>query len=325
MMAVTPCGHILDAFGLFPATFNDATILQKIFDADKILEYFRKGDVLLLDRGFRDIVPKLKEFGFDVRMPSLLKKKQSQFDWKEANDTRIITKFRQVVERVNNRLKQFKLLKNTYCNKSLPTLYKYIRIASAIINCFYPALKTDNEDYMQIVKLFEEKNKPNELVHLRLKSNQNLIEINQSNVQFPHLTLPELRILASGQYQLRLAIAYYSQYVIEKGIYNMKIAQVNNEVIESIISKKGLQDPFCIQAVISSRFQGRVKHKVYVLVDLKLQSTDAIISYYCSCKNGQRTIGMCAHAMAIVWYLSYARHMEHLSLPAANLLNILKN
>ena len=30
--------------------------------------------------------------------------------------------------------------------------------------------------------------------------------------------------------------------------------------------------------------------------------------WYCTCKNGSREVGMCAHITSVIWYLSYMRH-----------------
>lgn len=326
MMVVTADGYILDVFGLYPATVNDAKIMESIIDTQENLEHFRKGDVFLLDRGFRDAVPKLNAIGFDVRMSSFLHKKQTQLDWREANNSRIVTKIRQVVERTNNRLKQFKLLKNTYCNKSLRDLHKYVRIAIAIINFFQPALKTDQQDWTDFVKIIEEnKNRPNDLARLRFKNRNIFTAIDQSVLPFPHLSLRELRILAIGNYQIKQAISYYGQYIKENGTNYLKVARVNNTVIEHIILKNKVQDPLCIQGEIGSRFQRRIKHKILILIDLMLEKTEAIVGYYCTCKNGQRTVGMCSHVMTIIWYLSYARYMQNLKLSGDWLMNILKD
>ena len=59
-------GYIVDVFGPYAATDNDATILRDIMEKEKrpaignFDELFLEGDLFLLDRGFRDIAFELK-------------------------------------------------------------------------------------------------------------------------------------------------------------------------------------------------------------------------------------------------------------------------
>jgi len=39
----------------------------------------------------------------------------------------------------------------------------------------------------------------------------------------------------------------------------------------------------------------QTKYLIYVLVDQEQIGAEAIVSYYCQCKNGKRTIGYCVH------------------------------
>lgn len=57
MLCVTTTGLIAAAYGPFDATKNDATILEEIMDeSNSIFSLFRPGDVMVIDRGFRDCV-----------------------------------------------------------------------------------------------------------------------------------------------------------------------------------------------------------------------------------------------------------------------------
>lgn len=51
--------HIIDIYGLFKVTQNDATIIEKVMSEESDLRVlFKESDIILLDRGFRDAVPK---------------------------------------------------------------------------------------------------------------------------------------------------------------------------------------------------------------------------------------------------------------------------
>ncbi|CAF4782168.1 unnamed protein product [Rotaria sp. Silwood2] len=63
----------------------------------EVLNWLRDDDVLVLDRGFRDIINVAVRLGLKVPMPGFLHK-EKQFSAKEANRTRFVTKTRSVIE-----------------------------------------------------------------------------------------------------------------------------------------------------------------------------------------------------------------------------------
>lgn len=61
MLFVTTNGLIAAAYGPFEAHKNDATIMEEIMnERGTIFEQLRRGDVVVVDRGFRDIISALK-------------------------------------------------------------------------------------------------------------------------------------------------------------------------------------------------------------------------------------------------------------------------
>ena len=74
-------------------------------NAESMVDWFEKGDVLVVDRDFRDITELLKEFGIKSYMPHFLSKSQKQLSPEEANETRLVTKVRWIVESVKGRVK----------------------------------------------------------------------------------------------------------------------------------------------------------------------------------------------------------------------------
>lgn len=69
MMAVATNGMILGAYGPFPAPKNDATILTEIMSkTGNIFDLLLPGDVVVLDRGFRDCVRSLKRRSLIVKI-----------------------------------------------------------------------------------------------------------------------------------------------------------------------------------------------------------------------------------------------------------------
>ena len=61
-----------------------------------------KGEVILLDRGFRDSIGELENvYELKPKMPCLLKKSQKQLSSFEVNTSRLATKCRWVIEVTN--------------------------------------------------------------------------------------------------------------------------------------------------------------------------------------------------------------------------------
>lgn len=92
MMVVCTDGTIVHALGPYPARDNDAKILEKVDRTTNAFQSLQNGDILILDRGFRDCVKHFERRGFDVRMPSLVQSSpiKNQLTTIEANKTRLM-------------------------------------------------------------------------------------------------------------------------------------------------------------------------------------------------------------------------------------------
>ena len=76
-------------------------------------------DVIIVDRGFRDIVTELEQKEYVVKMPTCVPPTQKQLTTFQANETRLVTKVRWKVEDANRKIKQFRLPDRVRPNKSL--------------------------------------------------------------------------------------------------------------------------------------------------------------------------------------------------------------
>lgn len=131
VMNVTACdGTIVYSIGPFPAGANDASILKDLFDTTVMFDNLSEGDVLLLDRGFRDVVNYLEGKvvkSFVVKMPACVQKVQNaqkgQMTTENANRSRLVTALRFVVETRNGHLKtiwkKFSQNWSSYATKTL--------------------------------------------------------------------------------------------------------------------------------------------------------------------------------------------------------------
>lgn len=73
---------------------------------------------------------------------------------------------------------------------------------------------------------------------------------------------------------------------------------------------------------IKSRYRGQTTHNAYILYDAN--GSEFNFLHYCECQHGQRTVGLCAHVMAIVWYFGFGRFGERPD-PASHLNNFFDN
>ena len=67
-------------------------------------------------------------------MPHFIARSQKQLSTEEANETRLVTKVRWVVESTNGRIKQWKALSNVKPNSQVPFIGDYVRIVCATCN-----------------------------------------------------------------------------------------------------------------------------------------------------------------------------------------------
>lgn len=97
VMNVTACdGTIVYAISPFPATQNDASILKSLFETTIMFDNLIPGDILMLDRGFRDVKKFVEDKGIVVKMPSLVQssERKGQLSTQDANRSRIVTALR---------------------------------------------------------------------------------------------------------------------------------------------------------------------------------------------------------------------------------------
>ena len=206
---VTTTGYILTIFGPFFSNFqnNDASILKHIMlnNYEDILNWTNEGDIMLLDRGFRDSLGVLKALGIDVAMPSFLDRNKRQLDVYDANRSRFVTKLRWIVESVNARLKRFKWFSQTIQNSSLPSVPDFIAIIAALSNCFHVPMITASPDDDNVVRRMNNLLTQSNMLQERLVENDLLKhrvwqEIDTDNLSqpFPRLSLDDIRTLTLG-------------------------------------------------------------------------------------------------------------------------------
>ena len=156
-MIVCANGYIIDCYGPFSAASNDASILDSILNHVKnndLKNIIKPGDLMVLDRGFRDIVEDLKkDYNLKPYMPTCSKE---QLTTAQANQTRLITKIRWTIEAINGTIKQFRALEKTR-NSMLPHIMQDFRIAAAIVNRYYSKKLSDIGNETEIANLMKQR------------------------------------------------------------------------------------------------------------------------------------------------------------------------
>lgn len=133
--------------------------------------------------------------------------------------------------------------------------------------------------------------------------------------------MSDLILFGLGTYQIKQARSYFGEHIRQHGTFQVEVSDELEVVAEATPSQL---DPLLIRGRIKSRHSSGRTYYTYILVVREGSSwDDKIISYYCSCISGKRTVGCCAHTMTIVWYLGWARYQESIEAPASFLDGVL--
>ncbi|KYM97816.1 hypothetical protein ALC62_03856 [Cyphomyrmex costatus] len=335
VLIVAPDGYILDIQGPYfsDSRNNDAAILQNEADADRMLRWFQEDDIVIVDRGYRDAIDLLRRLGITWKMPALLPRNQCQLSTDEANESRLVTKQRWIVEARNGHLKLiFKFLQQTISMHHVPNLGDFCRIAGAIINRYHPTIEMEGADAEKAYEMLEKAKEPNivqalvEVENLKTRNAQRWVPINDAQlVDFPMLDIEYLKMLTVGIYQIKLAPAY-----VQDNVQRNDDEQFH---IDMLRDANRLPQPGLLRVRIYSRFRNAAKYQLWITyrpnddneVDDGMdgnmnEEVSPILGYYCTCKSGTRTLGTCAHISSILWYLGYARYQENIHYPSTRLI-----
>ena len=233
MLCCTTNGYIVDVFGPFPASDNDATILNTIIEdiSSGFKDFFKQNDHFFVDKGFRDSINLLEKNKMTAGMPTYAPIGSKRLSSEEANKSREVTKVRWVVEACFGLIKtRFKLFSNVWETKMANHLMSDFKIACAIHNMDTARFESDKFNQKAIVDRIKAKEKtPNRLFisiyyscfsyflfaltskdfwTLLKRRNFTLIEVNSFKIDaleisdFPSITPDSLIIFACGQYQI---------------------------------------------------------------------------------------------------------------------------
>ena len=305
MSLVFPDGYVLDSIGPYLADGknNDAGITEHILNLHSDLtEWLSEGDVCVVDRGFRDVLDVFEDLGLETKMPAYLKKGISQHTAKEANESRLVTKVRWVVEAYHGRLKKWLFFDKIIHHDFLDIIGPLNRILTAAINAFRPPLvSTDASDAeiarQMLIKAEMDRNALFSRVEkgpFSSRGKWSSLDSNEAVPEFPVLSKTQLQMTTFGTYQLKQAKSYTREHQSEDGEYKIDVHNLA---------------PGLLRVRIQSRHINAKQYFCWIEYNTG-NANEQIVAWFCQCKAGQRTVGCCAHVASVIWFLGHARHQE---------------
>lgn len=259
-------------------------------------------------------------------MPSLLQRGQNQHLTEEANESRLVTKTRWIVEARNGHIKSiFKFFDHTLHLQHAKNLGDFFRIAAAIINKYYPLIHMAGVNAELAREMLEKSRQPNvvqaivESENLQARNAQRWIKLTSDHVQnFPLLTLDFLRDLTIGVYQVNLSPSYVQDKLRREANEEFQL-KVFRDPQNDAIPRNGL-----LRVRIFSIFRNATKYQLWIAFkptdENEGEDDDSpVLGHYCTCKSGARSLGTCAHVASVVWFLGFARHDPNVRYPSTSL------
>ena len=167
MLGCTTNGYFIEATPPKKAYESDSTILNDLMKdkSSGFDHFFVTGDMFILDKGFIRSKTTLQNEGMLVQIPlsAPYGNKSKHLSWQLANESRLVTKLRWVVELCFGSIKnKFKKFTHTWPTVSLKHLMDDFRIACAVHNLDTQRYESDKIDQLSILKQIENtKDKPN--------------------------------------------------------------------------------------------------------------------------------------------------------------------
>ncbi|CAF1258167.1 unnamed protein product [Didymodactylos carnosus] len=198
---------------------------------ENILDWLQEKDTFVVDRGFHDVLPQIKAFGYNVYMPLFLPKNQKQFTTSEANSNRFVTKVRFVIECVNGRIKQWRFFNKVVPHSSLPFGHGYFSIVCSLINAFRPPFVQHTSAHEEIAREMQKKrdeknkllSKLNDKEFMKIKKWTSL-KASDTAVDFPKFSKEELEKLTYSVFQVKMAKSYAVEHVNDDGEYAIRVS-----------------------------------------------------------------------------------------------------
>lgn len=330
MMIVGSDGTIFYALGPYAATDNDAKILRDIFENSNTFNNLRAGDILILDRGFRDVTNFIRERNLVAKMPNFVqrsgkgKERKGQLTTIQANESRLVTAIRFVVETRNGHMKTiWKAFDRSWGTIPLQHMMTDFKICAGLINKYFNTFESNKELADELAnRMLARVNTPNTLSTIVRKrgfeTKYSRFEVFDSLHELPSLSQDDLILISLGPYQIHNAPSYVQMHSKQNN-GEFVIFKVPDDITEEFCSQFNSdgRSLILLMARLKSRFQSNKKHDTFVLIDKNASGPEAVIAYCCECYNGLRTVGCCSHVMCIIWFSLHVKSQYIAHKPAA--------
>lgn len=246
-----------------------------------LIKLLKEDDIIVVDRGFRDVVKYLEDLKFRVLMPAL-KRKRNQLSTYESNQSRFVIKIRWVVEAVHGANKQkFNFLDRKLDNKLLPKTGVFCRIACFLNNAYGKRFDSDIDLSKKIIAVMNSKKQEDNNLAKDIEANRwarrkvpfktiSSVDL----IDFPELTEEELKIISTYSYQMSQTVLYLAELMNEDKTVKLQYVKAKPNVIK-------LQ--------IRSRHINLKTYRCFMEYEPNSNKICGIKRYFCDCANGRRT------------------------------------
>jgi hypothetical protein len=280
----------------------------------------------------------LEDKGLSPKIPSCRKiSDKSQLTTVEANESRLVTKCRFIIEKRMGDIKKYNALFDRR-NTEVGHLQIDYRNVCAMLNFLHKPCHADiNRDPAKIAKKIRDRfqiqtNDLTKLFKIQFDTNavplQNLSEF----IDFPRLSEDEMiENIFFGSFYIKQSQMYMSDLLrVGKASYisrevcasqKYEIKSPNSKIIgfelpsRHMRGKKNTESDRYIQSF-------RDHHKIFVEYIPGQNAPESIIGYACTCKSGRKQVGCCIHSAVLIYYLSNSKYKE-IHLPGEHLMSIL--
>lgn len=180
-----------------------------------------------------------------MKIPPLLARDQRQFSTEQANESRLITKTRWIVEARIGHLKNiFKFFSRVISTSHVPRLNDFLRIAGAMINKYYGPVTLGGADVEMAENILIRSRDVNivqarvEAMNLRGNRARWVLLTADHLPLFPRLPPDFLTDFTIGTYQLNLAPSYVQDSSLRHEINEIDEGEHQFEIDIKIITKK---------------------------------------------------------------------------------------
>jgi hypothetical protein len=138
------------------------------------------------------------------------------------------------------------------------------------------------------------------------KKRQVYEKLNHDSIpEFPKLDINTIiNNITLGTYQLKQSISYIHENFDDNGDKTIEVYSDNSKIITQNYDK----DTRLLRTRIQSRHKTNTKYNTYITYSTNKNDTNPVKDWYCTCKNGSRTVGTCSHVASVIYYLSNARY-----------------